>query len=164
LGEITKQDIYDAGMKLRREVLGDEYVDRVLAIMDEFSADVQEYLTTHAWGATWARSTPEGELTLPKKTRSIMNLAMLAVSPPAPRSWSGRHGGDAGNVRRRSRLSIPLAPLHGGAPGLHLAFAKSNLRALMAASEQLLRNWPLSNVQPPRVQTTSPRSSTGPFQ
>lgn len=40
MSEITKNDIFNAGLALRREVLGDEYVDRVFAVKDEFSEDV----------------------------------------------------------------------------------------------------------------------------
>ena len=40
---------------------------------------MQDYITTHAWGATWARGGDDGELILPKKTRLIMNLTMLAA-------------------------------------------------------------------------------------
>ena len=79
MNKTTKQDIFESGLALRREVLGDAYVDRAFAIEDEFNGAVQDYVTTHAWGATWARRGDDGELTLPKKTRSIMNLAMLAA-------------------------------------------------------------------------------------
>jgi len=48
MGEITKKDIFNAGLALRREVLGDEYVDRVFALKDEFNGAVQDYVTTHA--------------------------------------------------------------------------------------------------------------------
>ena len=79
MNQVTKQDIFDSGLALRREVLGDAYVDRAFSIQDEFNEAVQDYVTTHAWGATWARRSEDGELALPKKTRSIMNLAMLAA-------------------------------------------------------------------------------------
>ena len=79
MSEITKKDIFEAGLELRREVLGEEYVARAFELKDEFSEGIQDYITTHAWGAVWARRDADGELTLPKKTRSIMNLAMLAA-------------------------------------------------------------------------------------
>ncbi len=119
MGEITKKDVYNAGMKLRREVLGDEYVDRALAIKDEFSADVQDYLTTHAWGATWARRTADGELALPKKTRSIMNLAMLAaINRPHELEIHVRVAINNG-VSKREMLEIFLhVATYAGAPAL----------------------------------------------
>ena len=71
--QIMSSDSYQAGLAVRRQVLGDAYVDAALANADEFSAPLQQYLTEHAWGATWAR---EG---LSLKTRSMLNLAMLAA-------------------------------------------------------------------------------------
>jgi 4-carboxymuconolactone decarboxylase len=75
----TKKEMFDAALKVRKEVLGAEYVDRAFAIQDEFTEDVQDYVTTYAWGASWARRDDKGELTISKKTRSFMNLAMLAA-------------------------------------------------------------------------------------
>ena len=75
----TKKEMFDAALKVRKEVLGAEYVERAFAIDDEFTQDVQDYVTTYAWGASWARRDENGELTISKKTRSFMNLAMLAA-------------------------------------------------------------------------------------
>ena len=66
-------DLYDKGMKLRREVLGDDYVDRSLASVDDFNREFQQMVTEHAWGAIWARPG------LSKKQRSLLNLGMLAA-------------------------------------------------------------------------------------
>ena len=67
------QDLYDKGMKIRREVLGDAYVDRALAKSGEFNDPLQELVTTYCWGWCWGR---EG---LEKRDRSLINLAMIAV-------------------------------------------------------------------------------------
>ncbi len=75
----TKKEMFDDALQVRKEVLGAEYVDRAFAVKDEFTDDVQEYLTVHSWGGSWARRGANGEYTLPKKTRSFMNLAMLCV-------------------------------------------------------------------------------------
>lgn len=77
MGNPTKKEMFNAGLAIRKEVLGSEYVERAFAVKDEFTDDVQDYLTTHAWGPSWARRDDKGELTLPKKTRSFLNLAML---------------------------------------------------------------------------------------
>ena len=70
-------DSYEAGLAVRRQVLGESYVDAALANADEFTAPLQRYLTEHAWGAVWAR---EG---LSLKTRSMLNLAILtAINRP----------------------------------------------------------------------------------
>ena len=68
-------DLFDKGIKLRRQVLGDDYVNRSLADAedDDFVGPLQELVTSLAWGSIWTR----GELDL--KTRSIMNLAMLTA-------------------------------------------------------------------------------------
>jgi 4-carboxymuconolactone decarboxylase len=64
---------YQKGMKVRREVLGDEYVDRALKSVDDFTRELQQRVTEHAWGAIWTRPG------LAKKQRSLINLAMLAA-------------------------------------------------------------------------------------
>lgn len=66
-------ELYDKGMKVRREVLGDEYVDRALQSVDEFTREFQQMVTEHAWGAIWSRPG------LPRKQRSLINLGMLAA-------------------------------------------------------------------------------------
>jgi 4-carboxymuconolactone decarboxylase len=67
------KDLYERGMKIRREVLGDEYVDRSLKGADDFSMAMQELVTEYCWGEVWSR---EG---LSRKTRSLLNLAILSV-------------------------------------------------------------------------------------
>jgi 4-carboxymuconolactone decarboxylase len=64
---------YEAGMKARREVLGDEHVDRALAGATEFSTPFQDFITRYAWGGVWTR---EG---LDRRTRSCITLAVLAA-------------------------------------------------------------------------------------
>ena len=73
-----KSDTYRAGLAVRREVLGDSYVDNALAQADDFMGPLQDYLTEHAWGAVWTRPGLE------RKTRSMLNLAILtAINRPA---------------------------------------------------------------------------------
>ncbi|MDP3699778.1 MAG: carboxymuconolactone decarboxylase family protein [Hylemonella sp.] len=64
---------YQAGLAVRRAVLGDDYVNQSLANVDEFMAPIQQFLTENAWGTIWTR---EG---LDRKTRSMLNLAMLTA-------------------------------------------------------------------------------------
>jgi 4-carboxymuconolactone decarboxylase len=66
-------ELYDKGLKIRREVLGDDYVDRALASVDDFNREFQQMVTEHAWGAIWTRPG------LAKKQRSLINLSMLAA-------------------------------------------------------------------------------------
>ncbi|MET1033798.1 MAG: 4-carboxymuconolactone decarboxylase [Arthrobacter sp.] len=66
-------DPYDAGMAVRRQVLGDEHVDRATAAADAFTGDFQEMITRYAWGTVWTRPG------LPRTTRSAITLtAMIA--------------------------------------------------------------------------------------
>lgn len=62
---------YEAGMQVRRAVLGDAHVDRSLSNISEFNAEFQEMITRHAWGDIWTRPG------LPRHTRSLITIAML---------------------------------------------------------------------------------------
>ncbi|MDT0387767.1 bifunctional 3-oxoadipate enol-lactonase/4-carboxymuconolactone decarboxylase PcaDC [Streptomyces dubilierae] len=68
-----RPDPYDAGIKVRREVLGDAHVDRALAQADEFSGDFQEFVTRYAWGEIWDRPG------LDRRTRSCVTLTALVA-------------------------------------------------------------------------------------
>ena len=65
--------MHDMGMKYRREVLGDAYVDQSMGGADDFNRGFQEFVTEYAWGGSWARGI------LSKRDRSILNLGMLAA-------------------------------------------------------------------------------------
>jgi 4-carboxymuconolactone decarboxylase len=71
----TKQESnrFEAGLEVRRAVLGKEYVDKSLAQADEFSRPLQELVTEYCWGTVWTRPG------LPRKMRSLLNLAMLTA-------------------------------------------------------------------------------------
>jgi 4-carboxymuconolactone decarboxylase len=64
---------YDAAMKVRREVLGDEHVDRAVSETTAFTAPFQDLITRYAWGDVWARPG------LDRRTRSCITLAVLAA-------------------------------------------------------------------------------------
>lgn len=67
------QQRYDAGMKVRREVLGDEHVDRSLAATDETTRPLQDLVGEYGWGAIWTRPG------LDRRTRSLINIGMLTA-------------------------------------------------------------------------------------
>ena len=68
------QKMYDKGMEIRTAVMGKTHVDAAFRNnADDFGRPVQDYITEYAWGAVWGR---EG---LPRKTRSMLNLAMLSI-------------------------------------------------------------------------------------
>jgi 4-carboxymuconolactone decarboxylase len=62
---------YDEGMRVRREVLGDEHVDRAVEGTTEFTREFQDLITRYAWGEIWARPG------LDRKTRSCITLTAL---------------------------------------------------------------------------------------
>ncbi|MFV2085043.1 4-carboxymuconolactone decarboxylase [Micromonospora sp. LOL_021] len=64
---------YDAGMAVRRAVLGDAHVDWAVANTTEFTADFQDFITRYAWGSVWTR---DG---LDRRTRSCVTLAVLTA-------------------------------------------------------------------------------------
>ena len=67
------KDRYDRGLAKRRKVLGEAYVDRALANVDDFNRDFQRLVTEYCWGEAW------GDETLKPRERSILNLGMIAA-------------------------------------------------------------------------------------
>ena len=65
--------LMEAGLKARREVLGDEYVDRAMKNVDEFNRPFQELVSEYCWGVAWT------DETLSRRERSILNLGMIAA-------------------------------------------------------------------------------------
>jgi 4-carboxymuconolactone decarboxylase len=66
-------ELFEKGLKVRREVLGAEYVDASISQADDFSRPLQELVTEYCWGNVWSRPG------LDRKTRSLLNLAMLTA-------------------------------------------------------------------------------------
>jgi 4-carboxymuconolactone decarboxylase len=64
---------HEAGMRTRREVLGDEHVDRSIATTTDLTADFQDFITRTAWGDVWQRPGLE------RRTRSCLTVALLAA-------------------------------------------------------------------------------------
>ncbi|MGV9869960.1 carboxymuconolactone decarboxylase family protein [Rhodococcus koreensis] len=64
---------YEIGMKVRREVNGDDVIDRIEANTDDFSRPMQDLVTEYCWGEVWSR--PD----LDRRSRSILNIGMLAA-------------------------------------------------------------------------------------
>jgi 4-carboxymuconolactone decarboxylase len=69
----TKSPVYKKGLKIRRAVLGRKYVDASIKVADDFNRPFQELVTEYCWGAVWGRPG------LSRKTRSLINLAMLTA-------------------------------------------------------------------------------------
>ncbi len=69
----THQESFERGLENRRAVLGPDHVDRSLSTVTEFSRPIQELVTEYCWGGVWNRKG------LDRKTRSLLNLAMLTA-------------------------------------------------------------------------------------
>ncbi|MEJ1969445.1 MAG: carboxymuconolactone decarboxylase family protein [Rhizomicrobium sp.] len=64
---------YDRGLEIRTATLGKAYVDKAIAGADDFNRPLQDLVTEYCWGAVWGRDE------LPRKTRSMLNLAMISL-------------------------------------------------------------------------------------
>ena len=67
-------ELFNRGLEIRKSVLGAEFVEKSIASADDFNMPMQRLTTEYCWGAVWGR-----EDGLPKKTRSMLNLAMLSA-------------------------------------------------------------------------------------
>jgi len=102
------KEIYDKGLAIRREVLGAEHVDNALRTADGFNRPLQELVTEYCWGAVWGRPG------LPRKTRSLLNLAMLTALNRAPEiklhvKGALNNGVTVAEIRRRCCMPRPIA-------------------------------------------------------
>jgi 4-carboxymuconolactone decarboxylase len=111
----------DEAMAVRRQVLGDEHVDRATANRTPFTEDFQEFITRYAWGGIWTRPG------LDRRTRSCITVAMLAAL--------GRHEELAMHVRAALRNGVTRDELrevllqtavYAGVPAANAAFAIAN--------------------------------------
>ena len=65
--------MHDKGLEVRKAVLGEAYVENALKNVDDFNRPFQEMLNEYCWGTVWGREE------LPRKTRSMLNIAMIAI-------------------------------------------------------------------------------------
>jgi 4-carboxymuconolactone decarboxylase len=70
---MNPSDPYEEGQRVRREVLGDAYVDRALGAASDFTRPFQEFITGYAWGSVWNREA------LDRRTRSVITLSVLTA-------------------------------------------------------------------------------------
>ena len=108
---------YDEGLAVRREVLGSDYVDRSIAAADPFTRSLQEFVTEWCWGGVWTRPG------LPRKTRSLLNLAMLtALNRPHEIKLHVRGAINNGVTRDEIKEVFLQAGVYAGVPAAVDAF------------------------------------------
>jgi 4-carboxymuconolactone decarboxylase len=106
------------GMKVRREVLGDEHVDRATARMTDFTAEFQDLITRYAWGEIWTRPG------LDRRTRSCVTLmAMIALNRPEELALHVRAAVRNGLTRDEIKEVILHSAIYCGVPAANSAFA-----------------------------------------
>ena len=108
---------YEAGLAVRRAVLGTAYVDKALAAADSFSQPLQELVTENAWGTVWTR---EG---LSRRDRSLITVAMLiALNRPHEIKLHLRGALNNGLSREEIRELLLQAGVYCGMPAAVDAF------------------------------------------
>lgn len=95
MSEPKKPDLMEIGEKTRRLMMGDDYVDTMLAKRDDLDTEWQDFLTSQLWGRTWARGI------IDKPTLSMINMAMLA----------GRNCMDEFEIHLRAALKTTGVPV-----------------------------------------------------
>jgi 4-carboxymuconolactone decarboxylase len=71
--EFVNKETFEKGLAIRRAVLGADFVDNAIKTADDFNRPLQELVTEYCWGEVWGRPGLE------RKTRSLLNLAMLSA-------------------------------------------------------------------------------------
>jgi 4-carboxymuconolactone decarboxylase len=111
-------ETHDIGMRVRREVLGDAWVDRAIAETTEFSAPFQDFATRCAWGSVWAR---EG---LDRRTRSCITLALLTAMRCDDEIALHVHAARRNGLTAAEIAEVILhTAVYAGAPAARAAFA-----------------------------------------
>ena len=115
---MEEKERYEAGMQVRRAVLGDAHVDRAQANRTPFTGDFQELITRYAWGEIWTRPG------LPRHTRSLMTICMMiALNREEELKLHLRAASNNGVTRDEIREALLQAAIYCGVPAANSAFA-----------------------------------------
>jgi 3-oxoadipate enol-lactonase/4-carboxymuconolactone decarboxylase len=111
------RDRYDAGMKVRRAVLGDAHVDRSLQRRTKFNEEFQELITRYAWGEIWTREN------IPRRERSLIVLAlMIALNRADEFKMHVRAAFNNGLTKDDIKEVILQCAIYAGVPAANSAF------------------------------------------
>jgi 4-carboxymuconolactone decarboxylase len=114
---MNDKERFDAGMELRRAVLGTEHVDRAQMSTTAFNAEFQDLITRYAWGEIWTRPG------LPRHTRSLLTLAlMVALNRSEEFSMHVRTSANNGVTREEIKETLLQCAIYCGVPAANTAF------------------------------------------
>jgi 4-carboxymuconolactone decarboxylase len=103
--------MHDKGLEVRKAVLGEAYVNNALKTVDDFNRPFQEMLNEYCWGTVWGREE------LPRKTRSMLNIAMIAILNRQHESRAHLKGALTNGVSRDEIREILMqVAIYGGMP------------------------------------------------
>lgn len=121
-------DRYDTGMKVRREVLGDEHVDRSLDRATGLDSDFQRFITEMAWGSVWSRPG------IDRRTRSLITIAVLtALGREHELALHLRASRNTGVTDAEIAETLLHVAVYAGVPAANTAFAVA--KAVLAESD-----------------------------
>ena len=114
---MDERERFEAGMKIRREVLGDAHVDAAIAKRNAFSEEFQDLITRYAWGEIWTRPG------LPRQTRSLITVAMLvALNREEELRMHLRGALKNGATQEEIRETLLQSAIYCGVPAANSAF------------------------------------------
>src|SRR5437764_5924235 len=119
-GALMTESRFDIGMKVRKEVLGSEHVERVQARTTELDADFQRFITETAWGSVWAR--PD----LDRRTRSLVTIAILAAQGREELALHLRASRNIGDDPHEIAEVLLHVAVYAGIPGANSGFSGAN--------------------------------------
>ena len=111
------EERYEAGMQVRRAVLGDAHVDRALANRTDLTSEFQDLITRYAWGEIWTREA------LPRHTRSLLTIAMMvALNRGEELALHLRAAKNNGVTREEIKEVLMQTAIYCGVPAANSAF------------------------------------------
>jgi 4-carboxymuconolactone decarboxylase len=110
---------YEKGMRVRREVLGDEHVDRAVAATTELDESFQRWITESVWGTLWAN--PD----LDRKTRSLVTIAILAALRSEELELHLRASLNTGVTREELAQVLGHVAVYAGVPAANTALKRA---------------------------------------
>ncbi len=125
------ESLYDKGMRVRKEVLGEKHVEQATARVTDFDADFQRFITETAWGSLWAR--PD----LDRRTRSLVTIAILAALGREELALHLRASQNTGVDQHEIAEVLKHVAVYAGVPAANSAFAtaKKEFAQLEAKSQ-----------------------------